>query len=62
MNNTKVENERKKIINKLAKFNTNMRNSSKNVSQRMFFVEDARQQRNEEIVTADKLPAIFRER
>lgn len=61
MNNSNVEIEKTEILNRLEKFNANMRNSSKNVSQRMFFVEDARQQRTEELVSADKLPALFRE-
>lgn len=59
MINTKVE--REDILDKLIKFNKNMRDSKKNVGQRMFFVEDARQQRTQETVTEDKLSALFRE-
>lgn len=46
---------------KLIEFNKNMKSSSMNVEQRMFFIEEARKQRTEELVTADKLPELFRE-
>lgn len=43
----------------LKKFNANMRKSSKNAEQRMFFVEDARREQNEKLVKKEDLDSFF---